>query len=303
MSDPRGAALPVAGAEPGPELRRWASSILGGAPLRWRWLRPREGPTSVWIVDDEGGARAVIKAHARGRGFAQELAAHRALAGPLRRWIAPLLAASAARSALAFAVIDGVTPEDDGDPPLHRRAGELLRALHAVPTAALGDDDPMPVEAAIERRWQGALDAAAPRLGRDRCARLAGSVRPGIFRGLTRVIAHRDFAPDNWIVATDGELRVIDFEQCRADLALVDRVILAGGPWRRRPALRAAFDAGYGAPLDDLGRERLAMLRILDAVTTVTWARRRGVARRCADAEALLAALERDPHAAVDAGA
>lgn len=287
--------MSAGGEGPGGAIADFVAAIFGASAsaIAWRSIGAREGPTALWIAE-AGVASLVVKVHLRGRGFAQERAAYRALAGPLSRWLPALVGEAPELGALALARLDGSPADGDVDPAIHREAGAFLRALHEVATDRLGAADPMPLEVAIDRRWQAALAGAAPVLGEARCARLAPRVRPSIFRGVARALAHRDFAPANWIVGAGDRLRVVDLEHARADDPLVDRVLLEAGAWGRATGLRAAFDAGYGRGLDDHERARLDALRLVDAVTTVTWARRHGDARRRDDAEALLTALDGD---------
>ena len=90
---------------------------------------------------------------------------------------------------------------------------------------------------------------------------------------LSRVRCHRDYTPRNWLAREGGELVVLDFEHARPDLGVADLERLWVGEWRREPALREAFLAGYGRDLTADEEETLRRVAALGGLTTVVWAR------------------------------
>src|SRR5690606_15377580 len=92
---------------------------------------------------------------------------------------------------------------------------------------------------------------------------------------LSRVRCHRDYTPRNWLAREGGELVVLDFEHARPDLGVADLERLWGGEWRREPALREAFLAGYGRDLTADEEETLRRVAALGGLTTGLWARGR----------------------------
>ncbi|MDC0718228.1 phosphotransferase enzyme family protein [Nannocystis bainbridge] len=152
----------------------------------------------------------------------------------------------------------------------HAAAGRFLRALHQLPAV---DDDPIPLVAAVAARldaWHArARDILSP-AERDALQRLAA--RRDAFAGVRRVPCHRDFTPDNWLLAGDA-LHVLDFEHARLDAAEADLVKLCADTWAENPALAEAFLAGHGS-LDTDAAARLDVLLALHAVATLAWAER-----------------------------
>lgn len=187
-------------------------------------------------------------------------------------------------------------------------AGRFLAALHALPIPDL-DRVPPPqalglrIASSLERaRRSGAvrpvdvraLDRATrrllPRLGSGRGA------APSAEDWLCRVPCHRDFRPGNWVVdaapsapspmvinnaRAPTAVGIIDFEHARLDLPLQDFVKLNSGLFRRDPALRRAFVAGYGRDPAGPGTDPwvssvLALLTGLHGVSTLAWAAEHG---------------------------
>jgi len=145
-------------------------------------------------------------------------------------------------------------------PAAAHAVGELVARLHAIPTE---DADPLPLQAALERRFAAALRDAPPGLGplRDR-ARAA--FRSGqLALGTTRRWCHRDLQPANWL--WDGaRASLVDWEHARLDAPTLDLARLAGtAAW---PAVRD----GYGGVHGDAIRAAIA----LDGLGTTVWASR-----------------------------
>ncbi len=276
--------------EPAPPIAAQVAAFLDARPgeLAWRWLGPREGPTALWEVRAPA-RRVIVKRHLRGRGFAQEHAAYRALARPLARWLPELLAADPPLGLLVLTYLPGLpasepslTPVPDTlaparDPtPIHHEAGAFLRALHEAHLP--GADDPLPLAEALRRRCAAALRRAAALVPAGDLDRLAARVaRTRAFDDAPRLPAHRDFGPWNWRYdPSAARLGVLDWEHARPDAAVVDRVRLRVDAWARRPDLAAAFDRGYGRPQGDREEEQLDLLCHLHAVATLAWSARHG---------------------------
>jgi hypothetical protein len=204
---------------------------------------------------------------------------------------APTLLAHDARAlALAIDLAPGArlslgTHDSTAARGAHAAAGRFARALHAL---AVVDDDPVPLLDAVSARlaaWHGraaGLLSPAERDGLDRLAR-----RRDAFADARRVACHRDFTPDNWLLA-GASLSVLDFEHARLDAAEVDLVKLRADVWPAEPALADAFLGGYG-PLTVDAAARLDVLLGLHAVATLAWAERhddpafRALGRRALD--------------------
>ena len=78
------------------------------------------------------------------------------------------------------------------------------------------------------------LDAAKPRSLRARSWRCSGPPGAGWPPPTKKALVHRDFKPDNVMVASDGQVRVMDFGLVRL---AIDREKLPGEqtPFRQRP--------------------------------------------------------------------
>ncbi|PCC71410.1 Ser/Thr protein kinase RdoA involved in Cpx stress response, MazF antagonist [Nannocystis exedens] len=270
-----------------PELRALASRVLEDVPesmLFWTCLQSHPQGAAIWRVTAPAGA-LVLKQHRHPRPFSQELRAYRewlpALAraplevGPLRLDVPALLACDPPTRTLALTAAPGErlslgTHDPALVPAAHAAAGRFLRALHELPVA---DDDPLPLVDAVAARqdeWHArARDLLTP-AERDALQRLAA--RRDAFAGARRVPCHRDFTPDNWLLAADG-LHVLDFEHARLDAPEADLVKLHADVWPDRPDLAEAFLAGYG-PLTPDATARLDVLLALHAVATLAWAER-----------------------------
>ncbi len=266
-----------------------------GGPAR---IRPApHGRAGIWEVA-ACGAAFVLKVHAGERKFRQELAVYEEWVPRLPAQVPRLVAASGAPTrALLITRVAGdslarASLPIDEDLAAYRAAGEFLRALHGLP---IPDLDPVPPRDAYRQRF-----AAWCRRGRGHLApsdlewaerEFAGGA---LLDGLRRVPCHRDFGPENWVVARDGDgprWGLVDFEHSRLDLGLVDILRLRAGPWRQRPERAAAFFLGYGRALDDLDRARLRPLEILHALSTTLWGLEHDDDAFAAEGRALIARL------------
>jgi len=282
-------------------VRRWLEPRLP-APIVARERRDDAGdrrPRAVLRLFLADGSTVHLKRHASPRAFDQE---HEALA----RWPEVLPAAAAAampplldvhpptRSLLLGSLPGRVVAAEAGTPVLHRAAGAWLARLHRAPID--GDEriaDPMPLDEAVRRRIEAAVEAAREHdVGR---ARRVGSVLAARFeaaasslRSRSRVRCHRDFGPWNWLADQEGTWHVIDFEHARLDAAAADLAKCAAGPWRTCPEARRAFLVAYDPA--DPGRleQELALFVLLHGIVTWTWGMRHGDDVRRVEGDAVL---------------
>ncbi|MBZ5707966.1 phosphotransferase family protein [Nannocystis pusilla] len=267
-----------------PELRALASRALDGVPedmFSWTCLKERSKSATVWRAESSSGA-LVLKQHRHPRPFAQELRAYRdwlprldatrTADSPATR-VARLLAFDAAARALALTAAPGERLSLGPSELVlsaHAAAGRFARALHSLPVA---DDDPLPLRDGVSARldeWHARAAGLLSPSERDALQRL--SDRRDAFAGVRRVPCHRDFTPDNWLLAGE-DLHVLDFEHARLDAPEADLVKLRADVWPADPALEHAFLAGHG-PLTGDAAARLDVLLALHAVATLAWAER-----------------------------
>lgn len=232
-----------------------------------------EGEGGTWLFR---AGEFWVKAHRSPRKFAQEHTAYAdvvpALAGAGFR--APVLQqADPTHRLLVLSHLPGSPATELTDRrDLHRQAGALLAALHALPC---DDGDPLPLASALTLRAQRWLTKAAPHLPAPRLHQAREILTDtSSFAGEARRWCHRDLAPRNWLVH-EGVLGLLDFEHARLDHPLIDLVKLADEEWAADPALQEAFFEGYG-PLDAAARERLGWLLWSHGVATAAWGAEHG---------------------------
>lgn len=274
------------------ELTRWLSEVIGPFAVLADLSRdPRQ--SRVWRVAT-GAETAVVKRHRAAGKFRREAAAWIDWPAECRARMPRLIAADASHRALVMSawpgqIADPLPTDDRRAAALAEVAGAWLGALHRAPFA---DTDPLPLDAALPRRFAGWLARAERWLPSAERARLAERFGPGAaFAGCARRRCHRDFAPRNWLIAAGAPpeaLGVIDFEHAGPDLPLLDLVRLYDGPFVGRPAVEAAFFVGYGAPLDAADRDRLARLMVLHGLGTLVWGHEHADARFIAHGRAIL---------------
>jgi aminoglycoside phosphotransferase (APT) family kinase protein len=160
-----------------------------------------------------------------------------------------------------------------------RRAGSLLRVLHAAPTRfaeALSGHDITAEARAIARAGEH-IDALSPSIG----ARLHELLEHAqvVYAGLAQeapTFTHGDFKADH-LFATTGGLTLIDFDRCGlADPACDLGKVLADLRWWYGAGdlelAQQAFLHGYG---EDAAAPRLARARVYEAILLVKIAARR----------------------------
>jgi len=92
------------------------------------------------------------------------------------------------------------------------------------------------------------------------------------FAGEQPTACHRDYGPDNWLVAPDGSWSgVIDFEFAHWDVRAIDFSRYPNWEWIHRPDLLAAFFEGYGRHLTPLQETQTTVARTLYALGAIVW--------------------------------
>lgn len=242
----------------------------------------------MWRVEGRWGC-AYLKRPRGGRAYRQERDAYRGWGAHLGRWMVPLLGHDDALRALLLGVAGGELVDQRAWSPsvlmgAFEEAGRFRKALDEAPR--LGAPDPMPLAEAMRRRAEGWARRARASLSAEalRLADPDGLVRvmseAGAWEDARRVACHRDFSPRNWALDVGARggprLTVLDFEHARADVALVDRLKLWDAWWLHTPALRTAFEAGYGRSMSE--RERVCFGRLvwLHGVSTLVWGHEHG---------------------------
>ena len=252
--------------------------------------------SSVWALGDP--PEAFLKVFRQPRKFVQERRAYLEWL-PTLDGTPTLMGESEALSALLVSAVPGRNIDDLSLTPAdlleaYRQAGVFLHSLH---TLSFTDDDPLPLNEAFAARaktWlaraDGLVDAETVAWVEGRAAEAAD-----LLRDMTpaRVPCHRDYTARNWLVdRADGvKLLVIDFEHSRPDFWLFDSEKLVsevGGT-----GLEAAFWRGYGGVPTDAERRVLRLYSILNALSTVVWARAHGDGAFEADGRRRLSELRR----------
>lgn len=285
-----GRATPAAAAGTDMNLLQRVAGELGcdSQGLRWRFIGSSRGPCRVWQVSgatEVGGV--IVKQFVSERAYQQERHAYRHWLPQLPEETATLLAAfDAPVRALVLAEVAGeplatALVSAGSLQAAHRRAGDFLRALHAVPEV---DRDPVPLAEAVRMRYAAWLGRVRPAVSGEAFARLREhgvATESDLFAAARRVPCHRDYTPGNWLVsggARAGQLVgldgffVVDFEHAHLDCALFDIVKLWTDVWGEQPELEAAFFTGYGRGLGAVEQTQLRVLAAMHAMATVAWA-------------------------------
>lgn len=238
------------------------------ATIRYHGIRVLRAATRLGEI--------IVKFHHRPERHQQELHAYRHWVPALGDRAPRLLAATDDPPTLMITAVPGRLLSDgdldqNSERDAHRRAGVLLRDLHAAgPPRHLPD-----MTAWLHERGMAWLDAAHDVISAHRRAEIADHLDALRDLGpIPAVPCHLDFTPCNLLVDRDGTLRLFDFEHARYDLAARDLVRIATRLWPARPDLEEAFLATYGT-LSDLDRQVIAHCRHLDDLTRT--ARARGI--------------------------
>jgi aminoglycoside phosphotransferase (APT) family kinase protein len=268
---------------PSPSLESWVRDQVG--PVVEFISRSGPGTSSrVWEVRLADGEVCFLREHTQIRKFRQELRAYQDWLGRLVGSVPRLLGSTGGEtpqtdSAQPLALLTTrspgdvvatmeLSPHEEGE--AFEQAGRFLRALHDL---EVGDCDPVGLDEALRQRLESWCQRGTGILTpdeRDWALQRFGDGQA--FRGLSRVVCHRDFQPGNWMFDPRGDhFEVIDFEHTGPDFWLVDVLKLWDGPWVQREDLEDRFWEGYGRRLGDDDRSRLELLAILHAVATVVW--------------------------------
>lgn len=248
----------------------------------------------VWRVSLQGAPDVVVKQPHSAASFAREAEAYRTWARASR--FIPQVHAILDPPVGAFILewVDSVPATDSTLPAdvvrtMHAEAGRFCRALASTPCAV---DDPMPLAEALATRMHHWCVRGANLVPAATLQAAAARFDPSLFDGQSRVFAHRDLSPWNWLVVRDPEPRlvVIDFGHARADAPLTDLLKLWDVPWEETPGARAAFMDGFGHNLTDEETARLHQLALLHGVASAVWGREHDAAQYAAIG---LAVLER----------
>ena len=210
----------------------------------------------------------IVKLHHRPERHQQELHAYQHWVSALGDRAPRLLAATDDPPTLVITALPGRLLSDggldqDAERDAHHRAGALLRDLHAAgPPRRLPD-----MTAWLYERGMAWLDATRDIIPARRRVEMAEHMEALRKLGsIPAVPCHLDFTPGNLL--RDGDLRLIDFEHARYDLAARDLVRLTTRTWTGRPDLEEAFRSTYGS-LTDIDRQVIDHCRHLDDLTRI----------------------------------
>ncbi|MFF4937278.1 aminoglycoside phosphotransferase family protein [Micromonospora sp. NPDC000729] len=209
---------------------------------------PGHAGTRVFRASTAAHGDVVVKIHRSLERHHQEVRAYRTWIPALGDKAPRLLATTDDPPAIVITAVAGVpltqrqlnpTAEQEA----HRKAGQLLRTLHAAGPPRLEPD----WTSWLTERAEYWIHQAGDRIAAARRAEVRAHM--GALRDLAPLAAlpcHLDFMPRNMIYGDDGAVRLIDFEHSRYDLPARDLVRLATRVWLHRPDLRASFLDAYG---------------------------------------------------------
>lgn len=269
-------------------LISWVGLAVGESVVRLDEQPTRHGQTRVArVLDAHGRVIAWWKRAATADAARREVHALLQVSEVAPGSVPTLLAHDLSRGWIVSRHVEGrlwhldVPPtERDAASRLHR-ARSLGRWRRNLDVIAV-EDDPMPLDAALEARRRRWIEHARGVLDDEMRDVLAAHVDPARFVGESRGACHRDLDPHNviWVRGgAEGEERpvVLDFGQSRADHPLVDAVRLRITAFADDDAAFDAYlDAWYGRPLDTNELARLESLLALEILATATWAERHG---------------------------
>ncbi len=287
------------------DLSEWTTSVLGANP-RFSPCGWPQGPSRVWRLEREGAPCLYLKQFGEERKRAQEVAA-------LEGWVEALRGGETALPqlyaksdpALSSILLTAVPGEIAANLPLdehagvaiHRRAGEFLARLHALP---FRDEDPMPLATALPLRlafWLERQDGLLSSVEHELALRSVGD--GAMFEGDTRVPCHRDYSLRNWLVEGEGRngarrFGVIDFEHARPDHPWVDFVRVEERARPHYPAWFESFCEGYShaseSPITACDA-KLRAVSAIHAVGSIVWGHTHGDAAFERSGHALLQRL------------
>ncbi|MGI8311718.1 phosphotransferase [Saccharopolyspora hattusasensis] len=169
----------------------------------------------------------------------------------------------------------------------YHHAGRILRALHQIPVAGTATA----ITSYLAARAEHWISCVTGHLTADEVQLIRDHMRQLTRLTTARVAAcHLDFQPRNLLWHPEHDLRLIDFEHARIDLAARDLIRLATRHLPDRPDLHTAFFTGYG-PLSTSDRAVLTHCTALEAATTLAYGLRHDDALLTRHARTLLDTL------------
>ncbi|HAN31329.1 MAG TPA: hypothetical protein DCQ06_07010 [Myxococcales bacterium] len=179
--------------------------------------------------------------------------------------------------ALLLSWVDGLEGDDE-TLDVHtrcwgiKRAGELARTLAKI---AKPDVDKVDLADAMKRRLRGWSGRARGRIPDHWIEWVNATMDCSAFSGVSRIPAHRDLQPRNWIHRNE-DIVFLDWGHARYDAPMTDLVKLVCGAARHCPGGYEALLAGYGGAWSAQQCLRLRALCSLHGLSTATWAAQHG---------------------------
>ncbi|HXL90413.1 MAG TPA: aminoglycoside phosphotransferase family protein [Streptosporangiaceae bacterium] len=230
------------------------------------------GPAVVRVTTGQG-EQYVVKQHATRSKHEREVYAYRHWTGSLGSSAPALVAVSSPEMIIITSALEGQVHARTLSPSAHRQAGALLRRFHHTePLRTL----PWFRHWLSDRAAYWTSQAAETLSAADHAVianHLAALADMDIAQGRP---CHLDFQPRNWIISSDGNASLVDFEHARFDLPARDFTRLRFRIWAARPDLRDAFLDGYGRPLTEAENQLSWHLGALDALTALARGHQRG---------------------------
>ncbi|MET8048525.1 phosphotransferase [Streptosporangium sp. NPDC005286] len=229
-------------------------------------------PSHLLALVDARDVLHVVKRHTDDGRFRQEAHAYITVVPHLGDHAPKMVAADPVTRSLLLTLLSGqsavdLPPCSQAERDAYHSAGTTLRALHQVVPAE--SEDAIPAYLAGRTRWwtgrahtAGLISVGERRTLLAHADALAIAVMDG-------AICHLDYQPRNWLVGSDGVVRVLDFEHARLDARVRDFARLEHRHWRLNPHLRETFFDGYGRPPDETERDLLIRFGVIEALTAL----------------------------------
>jgi Ser/Thr protein kinase RdoA (MazF antagonist) len=252
---------------PAPHILKAVEATLGD---RAKVVGQAQASTQADVFElQSGGQRYALKVHRRHSGHRREELAYQKLAALGASWLPKLFAAGEDFLLLEWVLGQGLADliEPGEIRSAFEQAGRARRDLLNLECA-----DSQKGTESLNMRLEEWCRRAGKRVPPELVAKMQEELRTlaDVDEPL-RSFSHRDFRSENWIIESDGRLRIVDWGHSRCDFWVADLAKLCEEEF---VAERAAFDwfmQGFGRSLSS-GEERyLLFIRQLHGLQSYEW--------------------------------